>query len=101
MNLPTKPWKKYCVFRPGNAILPIETGRWFNISRENRTCKLCICNKIVDEFHYLFNCSDICITVARTMYLPKYYISNPNVLKFEALFNIYQTKNNLSRFVNL
>lgn len=102
LNLPSKLWKKYCIFRTGNAKLPIETGRWFNISRENRTCKLCICNEIGDEFHYLFNCSDICITDARNMYLPKYYISNPNVLKFEALFNISNKKQliKICKFIN-
>lgn len=27
LNLPTELWKKYCIFRTGNAKLPIETDR--------------------------------------------------------------------------
>lgn len=40
MILTTKLCKKYCNLIAGNAELPIETVRWFNISRENRICKL-------------------------------------------------------------
>lgn len=37
INLPTKLSKKYSIsFRTGNAKLPIEPGRQFNISRENK-----------------------------------------------------------------
>lgn len=38
--------KKYCKFRTGNVKLPIETGRWSNIPKDNIICKLCDCNKI-------------------------------------------------------
>ena len=36
------------------------------------------------------------------MYLPKYYISNPNVLKFEALFNVSNKKQliKICKFIN-
>ena len=41
-------------FRLGNTKLPIETGRWFNIDRNERYCTLCNINDIGDEFHLLF-----------------------------------------------
>jgi hypothetical protein len=28
----------FCTFRTTNTTLPIETGRWNNIARENRKC---------------------------------------------------------------
>ena len=33
--------KLFCKFRTMNHKLPIETGRWHNISRQNRICTLC------------------------------------------------------------
>ena len=56
-------------FRTGNAKLLIETGRWFNIPRENRICKLCACNKIGDEFHYLLKCTDVYIYLMQALYV--------------------------------
>ena len=46
-----------CRFRTLNNNLPIESGRWQNISRENRKCHLCNSGDIGDEFHYLFKCT--------------------------------------------
>ena len=88
LNLPPKLSMKYCIFRTGNAKLPIETGRWFNIARENRICHLCLCKEIGDEFHYLFKCTDLYIKNSRLNLLPKYYYTNPNVFKFDQLFNL-------------
>lgn len=38
--------------------LPIKKGPWLNIDR-NRECNLCHLNDIGDEFHYVFNFSNI------------------------------------------
>jgi hypothetical protein len=46
-----------CRFRTTSHKLPIETGRWQNIARENRKCLLCNSDVIGDEFHYIFSCS--------------------------------------------
>jgi hypothetical protein len=43
----------FCKFRTNNTKLPIETGRWNNIARENRKCQLCQENQIGDEFHFI------------------------------------------------
>ena len=47
--------------RSGNTKLPIETGKWFNIPKENRICKICNIKEIGDEFHYLLNCTEAVI----------------------------------------
>jgi hypothetical protein len=72
LNLPVKLYYNYCKFRTGNTKLPIPTGRWFTIARENRICKLCKCKDIGDEFHNVFRCTDICIQNDRVVYLPKF-----------------------------
>ena len=36
--------------------IPVETGRWVNIPREERICHLCH-NDIGSEYHYIFECS--------------------------------------------
>ena len=41
LKLSTKNARILCKFRTGNVKLPIETGRWFNIERDNRMCHLC------------------------------------------------------------
>lgn len=85
--LSTIPCKKYCKFRTSNVKLPIETGRWLNIPKDNIICKLCDCNKIGDEFHYLFKCTDVYISNSTVICLPTHFI-NPNIVKFETLFSV-------------
>ena len=41
--------------RTCNHRLPIETGRWCNINREERLCTLCK-NSIGDEYHFILEC---------------------------------------------
>ena len=43
-------------YRLCNNKLPIETGRWANVDRNLRKCKLCNYGTIGDEFHYLMAC---------------------------------------------
>lgn len=84
--LQPKYFKILCRFRTCNMKLPIETGRWQNIPRQNRLCTLCNMNEIGDEFHYLFNCSEIELVNARKKFMPKYYYTYPNTYKFKELF---------------
>ena len=73
--------------RTSNLRLPIETGRWFNVLRENRICKLCNTN-IGDEYHYLFNCKNQDVEHNRRKYIPKYYKNNPNVYKMKGMLSL-------------
>ena len=67
--LPVKYCKLFCKFRTMNHKLPFETGRWHNISRQNRICTLCN-YEIGDEFHFLLNCRDTEITNCRKTLIP-------------------------------
>ena len=44
-------------FRLGSHFLPIETGRWTRLNRDERLCNTC--GEIGDEKHILFSCSRI------------------------------------------
>lgn len=91
-NFANKLCKKYYIFKTGYAKLLIETGRWFSIPRDNRICKLCACSELGDEFHYIFKGTDVCISNSRVVDIPKYFISNPNVVEFETLLNVQDHK---------
>ena len=100
--LPVKYCKLFCKFRTMNHKLPIETGRWHNISRQNRICTLCN-YEIGDEFHYLINCKNTEITNGRKTLIPKYFCQNPNTVKFDALFNLKNRKLlfNICKFIEV
>ena len=70
LKLSTKNARILCKFRTGNVKLPIETGRWFNIERDDRICHLCN-SDVGDEFHYIFNCTSL--SAERKEYIPSYY----------------------------
>lgn len=88
LGLPEKYASILCKFRTGIVRLPIETGRWRDIPRENRICNLCDRNEIGDEFHYSFNCTDKFLKQNRQINVPNYYYTNPNTYKFKQQFNV-------------
>ena len=55
-KLTTKDRITFCRFRTCNHKLPIETGRWINVERNERKCIFCDKNDIGDEFHYILVC---------------------------------------------
>ena len=77
--------KILCKFRCANHKLPIVSGRYNQIPRNERFCTHCNEGKIGDEFHYLFQCSRF--HEQRKKYLKRYYWKNPNTLKMDQLFN--------------
>ena len=83
-HLPDKLRTVYVRFRTSNHYLPIETGRWQNIERQDRICPLCN-TALGDEYHYLFQCPYF--TNERSTYLNRYYYNRPNTFKFQQLFN--------------
>lgn len=81
--------------RVSSHRLEIEVGRWSRPTRtpiDDRKCR--ICNKLEDEFHFLFECqlySDL-----RCKYLKRYFWNRPNMLKLKELMlstNVNVTKN--------
>ena len=73
--------------RTSNLRLPIETGRWYKIPREDRKCHLCN-NGLGDEYHIFFICKHDSIIELRNKYIPSYYTNFPSVIKFEGLLSI-------------
>ena len=59
------------MFKCGNHKLPIVSGRYRNISLEDRICSLCDHNDVGDETHYLFICPYF--INSRKKYIKKYY----------------------------
>ncbi|CAB4021132.1 Hypothetical predicted protein [Paramuricea clavata] len=50
--------RMFAKFRISNHKLLIEYGRYRNIPREERYCKLCGTQKVEDEFHFAFECQN-------------------------------------------
>ena len=86
LKLSTKNARILCKFRTGNVKLPIETGRWFNIERDDRICHLCN-SDVGDEFHYIFNCTSL--SAERNEYIPSYYTNRASATSF---FHLFSTK---------
>ena len=99
VTLPMKFRKSLIKIRTRNHRLPIETGRWQHVTREERICNLCN-QSLGDEFHFILECKEL--KDIRRKYLRMYYYKKPNVLKFHQLFNTKNKKEllNLSRFIH-
>lgn len=74
-----------CKFRCGSHRLPIETGRWQGITRDNRVCHLIDSNDIGNEYHYVMICHSM--KADRKKFLSEYFWKYPNTCKFILLFN--------------
>ena len=56
-----------------------------NIDRRFRLCSYCDKNKIGDEFHYFFECTNSNIANARQKYIPQHFCETPTLYKFYSL----------------
>jgi hypothetical protein len=65
-----------------------ECGRWQNIERNRRLCKLCQTQEIGDKFHYVMECPFF--KCNRQLLIKQKYIQNPNMIKFK---NLMTSKN--------
>ena len=74
-------------FRLSIHNLALETGRYYNIPKENRLCSFCNMNKIESEYHFLLVCP--LYAELRRQYLPQYYCRWPSITKFK---NLMQSK---------
>jgi len=93
-TLPTHYTKTLILFRTRNHRLPVETGRWQNIPHNERKCTTC--NLIGDEYHFLMECKTF--ATLRNTYLPVYYRTHSNFVKFTTLFKSdnYEVLKNLA-----
>ena len=90
--------KKYRIclsrFRCSCHELQIEKGRYVNIPREQRICKLCNLNVTEDEYHFLLVCP--IYNNLRKKYIKEKYYVNPNAFNFSRLLktsNVEEIKN--------
>ena len=83
--LEKKYWCPLIQFRLTNHNLPIETGRWKNVTIQNRICPLCNNFDIGDEFHYICTCTFF--KNERNRFLPSFCQSKPNIYKLLKLLN--------------
>ena len=79
----------YCSFKIGSLDLHIQSGRYNNIPREQRLCKLCTL-EVEDEYHFLLKCP--MYNELRNIYIPAKYITNPNHHKFVLLMTCKNEK---------
>ncbi len=87
-------------FKTSNHKLPVETGRWENIPRNERFCPFCP-GQTGDEFHYIFECKNY--NAERNLYINKYFTIRPNFYKMSILFkstNISVLRN-LCKFISI
>ena len=100
LDIPTCNIFKLLRFRTTNHRLPIETGRWFNIPRNERLCNLCE-ESVGDEFHYVMNCK--ALENDRISLVPRFFSIGPNIYKFHSLFSSQDVNvlNNLCKFIDI
>ena len=73
----------YAQLRSGSLELELERGRYLNIPREERLCKICNLGEVENELHFIFKCpmlSDI-----RNLYIPAKFHQNPSINKLYVL----------------
>ena len=71
-------------FRLSNHRFPSETGSWYNIPPDQRTCPICPIQQ-GNEFHYLFICPST--SHMREQYIHQFYTNRPDMNKMVTLFN--------------
>lgn len=86
--------------RVSSHRLEVEAGRWarpVRIDYDNRKCR--ICNKLEDEFHFIFECP--IYTDLRKLYIDKYYLMRPSMFKLIELLTTNRKKQirNLGIFI--
>jgi exonuclease III len=79
--------------------LEIEVGRYHNIPRNERTCKLCNQKQVENEYHFMLTCP--IYSHLRKRFLPGSFTSFPNK---QALYRMFKTNNpklicNISKFI--
>lgn len=95
VDLPPRLSIPLCKFRLLNHKLPIETGRFIGTPRAERYCELCNKNSIGDEYHLLLQCPTV--IEIRNRYIPTYYFTRPNIVKFSELWK--QQKQQIAKMV--
>ena len=91
--------KNLVKLRTCNHRLPIEQGRFVNVERKNRICKLCDVRDLGDEYHYILVCSNF--KSVRKDLIPYEYYNKPSVYKFCKLMMCKEYDKQLAVFANI
>lgn len=83
-------------FRLSSHNLEIERGRYFNVPRSERICKICQMNVIENEFHFRLTCP--LYTDLRRKYFKPYYYRWPTLNKFDKLMTTTKKNWNVKSF---
>ena len=88
-----------CRFRTVNHKLPLETGRYTRIPRNERICKMCNSGQLGDELHFCLECP--ALKELRIRFLPAIIYKKTNVINFGCILNIKNkiTLVNLAKFI--
>ncbi len=80
-------------FRTNNTCLPKVTGRFKKpkIERHKRFSTLCNENKLGDEYHILFECTNEKVVLNRLKYVSIFYSKRPSMLQ---CINLMRSENN-------
>ncbi|MCG8046600.1 MAG: reverse transcriptase family protein, partial [Candidatus Thiodiazotropha endolucinida] len=76
-------------FRCSAHKLAIEEGRFRNVERDQRLCVYCNMSVVENEYHFLLICPFY--REIRMKYLPRYYYTWPNLIKFRSLLRTQNT----------
>ena len=77
--LPYSASLQLCKLRTSNHKLPIETGRYTNTPRGERTCTLCHQN-LGDEFHFILECDSL--NYLRNKHIAIHFNTTRNIFSF-------------------
>ncbi len=82
-----------CKFRTNNTCLPKVTGKFkkTKVERHKRFCTLCNENKLGDEFHILFECTNEKVELNRLKYVSVFYLKRHSMLQY---INLIRSENN-------
>ncbi len=90
-------------FRTNNTRLPKITGRFkkTKVERHKRFCTLCNENKLGDEYHILFECTNEKVVLNRLKYISNFYLKRSSMLQCINLMKSENSKDvrNLSLFL--
>ena len=88
-----------CKFYTVNHKLPIETGRYTRIPRNERVCKMCNSGQLEDKFHFFFECPTL--KELRNKFLLANIYKRSNVINFGRILNIKNkiTLVNVAKFI--
>ena len=99
------------LLRAGCLPLEVKIGRWYNVPRECRICKLCASGEVEDEVHFIFCCGalketrdtyaeslqfDFDQTASHTINEIESFMTEPKVKQFARFItDMYETRKNI------